>query len=66
MSKPTIKLKTSLPLEQLLAEADRYHTLGLEQAKKHMYRPDPLTERMARDHFIRAETYKAAAGLLEN
>ena len=66
MSKPTIKLKTSLPLEQLLLEADRYHALGLEQAKKNLFKPDPSTERLAREHFIRAETFKTAAGLLGN
>ena len=47
----------------LNAEADRFHALGLEQAKRHLFTPDPLTERLAREHFVRAETYRTAAKL---
>lgn len=45
------------------AEADRYHVLGLEQAKRNLFTPDPLTERLAREHFVRSEAWRNAAKL---
>lgn len=61
-------MKTKAPVElnldtQLNLEADRFHALGLEQAKRMLFQPDPLTERLAREHFVRAETYRTAAKL---
>ena len=47
----------------LNAEAARFRQHGLELAGTHLFKPDPQTERLARDHFIRAETYRAAAKL---
>lgn len=49
--------------EMLAAEADRFRQHGLELAASHLFKPNAATERLAREHFVRAETYRAAAKL---
>ena len=59
-TKPAVELNLDTRLN---LEADRFHALGLEQSRRHLFTPDPLTERLAREHFVRAETYRTAAKL---
>lgn len=51
-------------IDRLDAEANRYRDLAKDLALGTLIEPNPEKERKAREHLLRAETFKAAAALL--
>jgi len=59
-----MKTEKTTPVQKLEIEANHYLALAQSLALKNLFRPDPANERLAREHALRAETYKAAAKLI--
>lgn len=57
----TPKEKTA---DTLTAEATHFREKAAELALSLLFKPDADKERLAREHLIRAETYKAAAKIV--
>lgn len=59
-----MKTKKPTPIQKLTIEAERYHRLAAGLAFDNLHNPDPRKEKLAREHAIRAETFRAAAKLI--